>query len=551
MDALRDVRRLPDLRVDGSDPIVGAIEEQIAENEDPTSGPGFAGLDREFWQDLVPAALEVGWWELWLRLVAPKFVDAPFALHHRQFWKWWMQIDERRPRPFVGCWNRGGAKTTTLQLALLMLACQQTRNYCLYIGAVQDAVDDKVADVGELMVGSNLGLVYPGVDEVYRTSTGQKRDMRKSRIRNALSFTLDSIGMDQALIRGIKVGENRPGLIVLDDLEKTHDTPYVRNKKIETITNDILGAVGDDTIIVYIQNMIHDESIMSQVVSGKAQFMADRIVSGPIPQIVDLEWIENPTWDETILDPDDRRGRKFWIIGGTPTWQGLGLEESEKQLNTLSPPGFLREKQHDTDVAEGDKFPRQFWRYLDVAPPNLRLCRSWDLAASESPGADYTVGTLMGMPKDGSKKVYILDVVRGQWGADKVEATARQIAEQDLEDYGRCPVLIEGQPGAAGKQWSERWKKEILFGIETVIIPPQGSKDFRADGLSAVQRNAQVYLVNAEWNSAWVGEYALFPDHGRHDDQVDTGSQGFNWLSGKLRRSKATAATAAGRQQAA
>lgn len=147
----------------------------------------------------------------------------------------------------------------------------------------------------------------------------------------------------------------------------------------------------------------------------------------------------------------------------------------------------------------------------------------------------------------------MLDVVRGQWGADTVEETIRATAELDREDYGRCPVLIESQPAAAGKQWNERWVRDVLFGFDVRMIPPQGSKEFRTDGYSSTQRRGMVYLVRAGWNDVWVTEHAQFkfkagkPLH-RHDDQVDTGSQAFNWLTGKGRTTTASSSSAAGRR---
>lgn len=432
--------------------------------------------------------------------------------------------------------------TTSVQLALLYIACHRLRGYCLYVGLAQTAVEDKVGAVGELLISPTAKLVYPEVAQFYETGDGTKRDWRRSRIRTSSGFTLDAFGMDQGM-RGVKVDEMRPGCIVLDDIEEYIDSPYMTQKRIDVLTRSIIPAGATNVVYFYIQNKIHSDSIMARMLDGRADFLGDRITVGPIPQIEDLV-------TETYEDEEGLTRHR--IVGGTPTWpEGLGLEVSNQQLLDEGPAAFLSEKQHDTESIEGTMFQREMWRYVELEqlPRDLVMRRAWDLAATEG-GGDWTVGVLLGQSRRNGN-FYVVDVRRGQWGDAKVEDNVSDTADADAEDWGLAMLrtAIEDQPGAAGKAWRRRWQRDILVGHPVDLVPPQGNKAYRAQGWASAQQHGQVFLVKAGWNAAFVREHAQFDveQKGRHDDQVDASSLAFNRLTlAPKRRSRAR--SAAGRQ---
>src|SRR5262249_33134882 len=66
--------------------------------------------------DLAPQA--------WLREMFPDYVR-DFAPHHDEFWEWVWGIKKGRPvHSFVAIWPRGGAKSTSAELAFLALAAR-------------------------------------------------------------------------------------------------------------------------------------------------------------------------------------------------------------------------------------------------------------------------------------------------------------------------------------------------------------------------------------------------------------------------------------------
>ena len=82
---------------------------------------------------------------------------------------------------------------------------------------------------------------------------------------------------------------------------------------------------------------------------------------------------------------------------------------------------------------------------------NMLWVRAWDFASDEQFGADWTVGTLMGYDlteEVNTRKVYIANVVRGQWSPETVEEVLLKTAKQD---GSHVEILLEQEPGSAGR----------------------------------------------------------------------------------------------------
>jgi predicted phage terminase large subunit-like protein len=530
------VRRRPDGYPEPDCPVFAACEAVLE---------ALVPLDARTQEALIPGILQdfakARFWEGFIPLAWPHLALAPFAPFHREAWRWWSAIEEgMAPPALVACWPRGGGKSSTAAMMLALTCLTGLRPYCLWIGAREKAITDKVSGVGALLAAPRVREAFPEQTSPYHDPmTGVKVDWRQGRVATASGFALDAVGMDQAL-RGALRLQTRPGLLLLDDIEQTTNTPYIRSRIADQVTRAIIPAQSDDAALAWVQNRLHDASLMAAMLDGKLDWFRRRIVSGPWPQIEGLE-VE---LEETELGP------QYVIVAGTPTWEGADLAVSEKQINDEGLLSFNAEKQHRAGAAEGDLFLRTMWRRADAYPAGLKVCRAWDLAGSTAASADYTVGVLLGLAADG--RVWVLDVARGQWATDEVEERVADLAESDRTEFGRYTVVIEDQPGAAGKMWARRWVRHVLAGFSVELVPPQGSKVWRADALSSTQRKGLCTLVEGPWVQPWVSEFALFQYKDgkavhRHDDQVDAASLGFNYLTGKGRKSRAGVAQAAGR----
>jgi predicted phage terminase large subunit-like protein len=159
-------------------------------------------------------------------------------------------------------------------------------------------------------------------------------------------------------------------------------------------------------------------------------------------------------------------------------------------------------------------------KIVDAAPAVAQRFRGWDKAATEGDG-DYTVGVKIS--KADNNNFYIENVVRGQFGTAKRDATIRQITELDGKTV---KVIGEQEPGSGGKESAENFIR-LLSGFTVQTERVTGTKELRADPFSSQVNAGNVKIVRGDWNKSYIDELRTFP-RGRHDDQVDASSLAFN-----------------------
>lgn len=283
-------------------------------------------------------------WREWVAGSFAAFTQSPFARHHVDLWEWAADIQPNtRPRPFIACWPRGGAKSTTVELACAWLGSQPApkRNYVLYVSETQAQADRHVQAIAGML--ERVGIAR-AVNEY-----GSSKGWRHTEIRAANGFNITSMGLDSAM-RGAKLDEFRPDLIVFDDIDGRHDSAKTVKKKIDTITESILPTGSSDAATIVVQNMIHQHGIMARLMDGRADFLHDRLPAEPIPAIRGLQTERTTEADGTM---------RYRIVAGEPTWDGQDLETCEQQINDWGLGAFNREAQHEVDEVEGGLWDRE------------------------------------------------------------------------------------------------------------------------------------------------------------------------------------------------
>lgn len=157
----------------------------------------------------------------------------------------------------------------------------------------------------------------------------------------------------------------------------------------------------------------------------------------------------------------------------------------------------------------------------------MKKARIWDLAATEG-GGDYTAGTLMGHLRS-TNSTYIFNVIRKRLSPNSVEALVRATAIADGTD---TEIYIEQEPGSSGKALVEHYQNVVLPEFKVVAVPSNDGKLTRAQPFLAAAEAGTIYLMEADWNEAFIDEFGSFPK-GDHDDQIDTASVGYSKLAGK------------------
>lgn len=323
-------------------------------------------------------------WAAWLRTLFPGHVAAGFSGRHTALWDWvWDLRAGVRPRPFVAVWPRGGGKSTSAELAVVAMAARRVRRYGLYVCETQDQADDHIQNVAGLLESRQVELYYPRMAERAVGKYGNSRGWRRNRLRTASGFTIDAIGLDSAA-RGAKLDEHRPGFMVLDDLDSELDSATTAEKKILVLTRKLLPAGAGDLAVLAVQNLVHGNSIFSRLAGSEADFLLDRIVSGPHPAVEGLV--------------TELRGEQYVIVAGTATWAGQDLAHCQKSINTGGLTSFLSECQHEVDVVAGGMFDHLEFRHCtwDQVPDFVRVAVWVDPAVTTTDESDS-----MGIQADG------------------------------------------------------------------------------------------------------------------------------------------------------
>lgn len=283
-------------------------------------------------------------WQAWIATKFPHVMKVPLGRRHKRLWEWFDALEIGvRPKPRVEPWCRGGAKSSTAEVGLAYVASKLSRRFALIVSDTQEQADSHVASEAVWLQDAGAS------PKLSKVGTARPLAWRRNQLRTANGFSVAAFGLDGGQ-RGIKIEQYRPDLIIFDDFDARHDSPLMVLKKIQCITESIMPAGSSDCAFLFLQNLVHANSIMSQLASGRADFLLDRDVAEIEPAVVGLK----------VEMEEQGEGRKalYRIVGGVPTWEGQDLATCEKQINDWGYESFLREAQHE--VRAGSSFFDQF-----------------------------------------------------------------------------------------------------------------------------------------------------------------------------------------------
>jgi len=232
---------------------------------------------------------------------------------------------------------------------------RKARRYVMYVSGTQEQADKHVQTIARMLESESVAQYAPEIGKPKVSSNGN-RQWNRQIVQTATGYTVESIGLNKA-VRGQKIDWARPDLIVFDDVDERHDSVLSTRKKEEIITSSILPAGASNSAALFVQNLIHPESIAARLArkpgtDGAADYLMDRIISGPFPAVDGLSY-------ELQQDEDLHR----WIItGGTSQWLGFDLAVCEDELNRDGPTSYLSESQHEVDAPAGGMFDHLQYR---------------------------------------------------------------------------------------------------------------------------------------------------------------------------------------------
>lgn len=271
--------------------------------------------------------------EEWNQRRFPTTPFLPLAPHQEDYWNWIRSLRRREPvaSSHVACWARGGGKTTTVTRGFAYVADHLTRDYCLIVCNEQSKADEMIVNLAKLM--EQMG-VKPAVSR-----ERQQRGWTHNTLRASNGFNAAGFGYDTT-IRGSLFDFVRPDWIHLDDIHSLKDSIQMLEKKRDILTKSVLPALAAYGAVSFTQNKIDENSEMARMIDGRADYLLDRNKVVEIPALYNAEY-------ESVMEGTTK---KWFIMSGTPSWEGQGIAECQQLLNKIGYESFRTECQHETGL---------------------------------------------------------------------------------------------------------------------------------------------------------------------------------------------------------
>ncbi len=455
--------------------------------------------------------------KLWLSVLFPLYTSQDFASHHEEFWDWAWSIEPDGKSPsFFAIWPRGHAKSTSGELACVALGARQKKRYVLYVCGTQEQADDHVSNIAEMLESTMFGEVYPELTRPKVGKYGNSRGWRRNRLRTASGFTVDAIGLDTAA-RGAKVEEDRPDLIVLDDIDSEADSEKVTDRKLKAITRKLLPAGADKLTVMVLQNLVHENSIVSRLVSGQVRFLGNRIVSGPIVALEDLR-------------TEDEDGRDV-IREGVPTWDGMDRERCQEMIDEMGLDAFLVECQHLTEVLSLWPYKREYFRpgrFDNSLESHSQACIgryiSLDTALKDNTDSDYSAWIVAELTPDYRLQIREAHTERLEFPELFEEMVS--LASRCDQDFKLRRIIIEDKvSGTSLYQSLVRWAPHLEQYLDVFL--PTTDKDHRNRLAAPWAKRGCISLPHPGPDARWLPalEEQLFNASSKKKDLRDAFNQ--------------------------
>jgi len=416
-------------------------------------------------------------WRERVREMFASYFWHPFSEPHVEMWRWVDAIElDSAPQPFCAFWPRGRGKSTVAEAAVADLCARKMRIYAMYVSGTQDQADKHVQTIARMLESADIAQFFPDVGKPLIGKNGS-RTWNRSIVTASNGVTVEAIGLNKA-VRGQKIDWARPDLIVFDDVDEKHDTEHATEKKEQIMTDSILPAGAANCAVLFVQNLIHADSIASKLAKspGEAEaagYLMDRIISGPFPAIEELEYEARQVAD----------GMRWIITEGRSIWRGFSLDTCEREINRVGPTSYLLESQHEVDtdnpnalLSEEDFDRTRMTEHPDLArvaigvdPPGgatecgivcggkAKVDGDWHGYTLEDASApagcspeEWALAVLKCYHRNKADAIY----VEKNYGGDMVESTIRQTK---WKDDGR--VIVDGSKVKIVTVWATRGKQ--------------------------------------------------------------------------------------------
>jgi hypothetical protein len=296
-----------------------------------------------------PEEIEAGGGAAWAKHFYPQTFTRNFTSYQKSFWEWgWNIQPDTYYRPRIECAPRGAGKSTTAETWLVSLLARKRRKTIGYISSTDTLATRHFNGVRRKLENTELLKVYPHLKPQVQKYRSAFASWSQDRLVTEAGQVIIPITL-QGSNRGFKSDDDmRFDCFIFDDIDQLGESPDVIAKNIDLLKSEILLAGYANTLNTVFQNLIHRDSIVTQVMDERADMLNDNDFRGPYTL---MKWYDA----EKVEMPD---GGKRWIItAGEESDPALPKEYCESILNQIGKDLFDRECQQEVwKVAEDKDF---------------------------------------------------------------------------------------------------------------------------------------------------------------------------------------------------
>ena len=399
---------------------------------------------------------------------------------------------------------RGFGKTTTAMGCILWAACHNMRHYIAIISDSSPGAREQLGNI-KAEIEENERIRADFGDLVGKT-------WAVDLVTLANGVRIQAFGAGQK-IRGRKWRQFRPDYMIFDDIEELDQvySPAQREARKRWFHGSAVRARGPDTKILVIGNILHNESLLAELLNNPFYKVRRNRALVSYPDRMDL-W---DTWEAILNNQGDpnrlERAQQFYAdnrkamdAGGVSAWPERYSVYDLMAIRSEGHAAFSRELQNDPAEAGKELFkefhyyrsewrpgpepssPGDIWlvplngagRSIDVPLRSCSLFAFTDPALGKTATADYSAIVILAKSPQGYLYVLEADIERRKVS----EAQRRQI---ELFKQYNGAVGTNGASGVDGaiKRWgmeavafqelyaAESAERAAVEGIEPALVP--------------------------------------------------------------------------------
>jgi phage terminase large subunit-like protein len=401
---------------------------------------------------------------------------------------------------------RGCGKSTWLFLILPLWAA--AHGWRKFVAAFADSAAQAEMHLAtfkhELDTNLLLRIDFPDLCRPARRPTGMVAADRAGMLITKAGFTFAARGIDAASL-GMKVGEKRPDLLILDDIEPDESSysAYQKGKRERTLLDAILPL------------NVYARVALVGTVTMPGSLVHDLVKTRTLPEETPAEWVASENFRchyyPVILDNGDGTERSIWPA----KWP---LDYLEEIRHTRA---FRKNYQNDPMAADGDYWQLEDFTY-GLPEPLTHQLLSIDPAVTSKRKSDFTALAVVGFSKPLKRAVV-------RWGRTVKMPPGEQLRDLVLRTLETWPdivgVVVESNQG--GDTW-----RAILHDLPVTLRTVHQSEPKEVRAARLLNHYQRRRVVHEQRLHAVEEQMVAFPK-GPNDDLVDAVGTGVAVFLGK------------------